>query len=567
MGFAWHKLVPKKDLIQCPPPCDFFYEESYMGDPTQNISICPPFDPFNPNVGGPQACAQYPGMTAVYGGAACGEKEVLNFTTRLNPGGPLEMRLNFPFTCSGNNDPGFGGIRPTEGTLNGCEMGTVGIRQQFYYYRTPNSPNGTPLQIASSKLCLKYNPFTVADRFMVISARNRYKYGGWHVDPACPTAGDAFGPPKFWDDPVGDDEDASGCGIKQFELALGREWPLANSVMNLPLFGATVAPLSTAQPTGKCGDGACDNGECFAITPNDGTGHFLPQLGTIDGVTMGNGKGYYSFQCFNPMGYTTSWAPGSVYEQKPKSIPTCSIWSFVHAIWKRAWKAGLYTTEANEPNQLEEINNGNPVYPPYAALLLADPSGLSGGKSNVVAHLSALKQGMESHNEGQSVIMPNVFLWDRDAYVVENTNANKWKHIYFIGNANVIFDTQCMVGTFNINDPTPDYSQQDKYGFVIHLDEVAHDPAYGTSGNARLFGFYGCNPDDPSNLSSRANFGIKTMDCALSLVSGGGVETYCDACDNEDTSQQGQIGNNKTQKCYHIGHQQNCALQDGVQGL
>ena len=573
MGFAWHKLVPKKELIQCPPPCDFTYETSYS-DTTFPITICPPFDPFNPNPGGVQACANFPGMTAVYGGAACGDKEVLEFTFRLNPGGPLEMRLNVPFTCSGNNDPNFGAIRPVEGNLNGCEMGTVSISQQYYYYRTPNSPSATPTQIASTKLCLKYNPFTVADRFMIISARNRYKYGGWHVDPSCPTAGDAntFGPPILWDDPSPDIAFPSGCGIKQFEQALGRPWPLANSVLNLPLFGATEAPLSTSQPTGKCGDGACDNGECFAVTQNDGTGHFGVQTAGLSG----SGKGYYSFQCFNPMGYTTAWVQGSVYEEKPKSIPTCSIWSFVHAIWSRSWKAGWYSDEQAFPNQSEEINGAgqgpNPVYAPYAALLQADPSGLTnvdqnGGESNVTAYLRALQEGMEAHQVSQSVIMPNVFLWDRDAYITENTNSNKWKHIYFIGNANVIFDTQCMVGTFNVADPTPNYSQQDEYGFVIHLDEVAHDPAYGTSGNARLFGFYGCDPENPSNLSSKTNFGLKTMDCALTLGSPkGGANNYCEECANVDSGL-GQIGGNTLNKCYHIGHQEDCSLQDGVQGL
>jgi len=26
MGFAWHKLIPRNTIINCPPPCDFTYE-------------------------------------------------------------------------------------------------------------------------------------------------------------------------------------------------------------------------------------------------------------------------------------------------------------------------------------------------------------------------------------------------------------------------------------------------------------------------------------------------------------------------------------------------------------
>lgn len=558
MGFAWHKLIPRNTVVNCPPACDTTYETNTQLD-GNSITICPPYDPFDVG-GGPQACGLYGGLTHQYGGAACGFKDVLEFTFRENPGGPLEMRLNVPLLCSGNNNPDFGAFRTN--ALNGCEMGTVSISEQYYYYRTPNSPNATPTQIASTKLCLKYNPFTIADRFMVISARNRYKYGGWHVDPSCPTAGDEYGPPLFWDDPVGDIANPSGCGIKQFEISQGREWPLPNSVLNLPLFGADEAPLSVPQPPGKCGDGACDNGECFAIAPNGGSGHYLPQV--LDGVPIVNGRGYYSFQCFNPMGYTEAFVGGSDYQNLPKSIPTCSIWSFANAIWKRAWKSGFYGDQQDEIAQ-------NPVYPPYVALLLADPLGLTNataltaGESNVTAYLRGLKEGMLAHATPQVCIMPNVFLWDKDACLAEANNVDKWKHIYFIGNANVIFDTQCMVGTFQ---PLVPYSQQDKYGFVIHLDEVAHDPEFGSTGNARLISFYGCNEDEPFNQGSKANFGIQTMNCALTQSKpGGAFSTYCDACNNEDLSGLGEIGGAVTQKCIHVGHVEDCSLEDGVQGL
>jgi hypothetical protein len=536
MGFAWHKFIPRKALIQCPPPCDHTYETSIGNN--EISTICPPKDPFDPF--GVQPCAIFNPIEFQYGGAACGGKDVLKFTFKENPGGPIEMRLNTPLDCTAGNN-----VALNNASLTPCEMGTASISQQFYYYRTPNSPNSTPIHIASEKLCFKYNPFTVPDRMMVISARNRYKYGGWHVDPACPTAGAEGGPPLLWD-PV--TTPAGGTGIRQAEqLSLSRSWPLPNSVLNLPLFGANQASVSPPSSNpGKCGDGACDDGSCFTVQDNGGTGHFGVQTG-------GNGKGYYSFQCFNPMGFVG--IPDANGVKPNTSFPTCSVWSLVQALWHQAWKCP--DSQANYGETEAENQASNPAWTPFVNLLAADPSGLTnGGESNVTRHLALFGAGLTTI--GFNLIMPNVFLWDKDAYTVAASNYDKWKHLYIVGNANVIFDTQCMVGSF---DPNVDYPFQDMYGFVIHLDEVAHDPAYGTSGNARLLGFYGCDDSivGSGNIGSKANFKITTMDCALADVNpktGQVYTTYCDACANENNTGLQQVG--FPGRCTHIGHVEDC---------
>lgn len=518
MGFAWHKLIPRKTIIACPPPCSQDYAASQAA--AFISSICGPINP----VTGTQICLNIGNTPYQYGGKQCGNKDVVSFGTRDHPNEPIVMRLNTPLDCTGENSIALNNLSPI---ATRYEMGTSDIFQQYYYYRTPNSPSSTPTEIASEKLCLRFNPLTIPDRLMIISARNRYKYGGWHVDPASPTAGAEGGPPLLWD-PV--TTPAGGTGIRQAEeLSLSRSWPLPNSVLNLPLFGANVSPVSNPFPT-KCGDGACsDFDSCSSVITSSGTGHY-------GSAFLGNGKGYYSFQCFNPMGYVDTGADGGF-----RSLPTCSVWSLVQALWYQAWKTGVYgSTEAD--NQA----NDNPAYTPFVNLLAADPSQSTNDKSNVVHHLGLFKTGLE--NAGISTIMPNIFLWDKDAYIAAGSNANKWKHIYIVGNANVIFDTQCM-GT---------QAKNGSFGFVVHLDEVAHDPEYGSTGNARLFGFYGCDGDNPDNGGSVASFGIKTMNCATAVNNPktGDVNSYCDECANEGSAGGGEV----TQDCYHYGHNPNCPI-------
>jgi hypothetical protein len=95
----------------------------------------------------------------------------------------------------------------------------------------------------------------------------------------------------------------------------------------------------------------------------------------------------------------------------------------------------------------------------------------------------------------------------------------------------------------------------DLYGFVIHLDEVVHDPTYGSTGNARLVGFFGCNASNGNNPNSNAYFGISTMNCVPTQNPKTGVfATYCDECANE-----GIIDLN-VNSCYHYGYDSDCSV-------
>lgn len=496
MGFAWHKLIPRRlsATVECPPPC------TDTGTYTQSIdAVCSP-----PSPAGTQLCGAFD-FDYTYGGEMCGGKEVLGNTgIRTNPGAPIELRLNSPLGCAGENSS-TAQLQSVQSGSDLCYMGQY-PPQQFYYYRTPNSPSSTPAQIQSQRLCMKFKTLTVPDRAMVLSGRNRYKYGGWGVEASCNSTR-----PLFWSD-----SNVGFTGIEQAEESLSREWPLPNSILNLPLFGANSSANPSA-PISPCSDGSCSSPDsCFGIRANTGTGHY----GRSD---QGNGKGYYSFQCFNPMSFfydAINYHP----------VPTCSVWSLVQAIWSiiRQISGNEAQFRSDNPTVAAAFNN----------LLAANPSGTTVDKSNVRHYLEAFAD--EIAQLGFSFTIPNVFLWDKDAYIAAGTNEDKWKHIYVVGNANVIFDSQCTSTAPGTN------------GFVFYLDEVSHDETYGSTGNARLVLFYGCNAGFATNPNSEASMSITTMNCAGTYnPKTGTFSTPCDECPNEDLDL-------TTTKCYHIGYSTNC---------
>ena len=485
MGFAWHKLIPRRAnySVNCPPPC------TDTGTYTETLdSFCAPPDPDT----GTQLCNTFNQESEV-GGAQCGGKPVLVGGVRSNPLAPLELRINMPLECYRTNNSAAQG---TLGSLGGgggvCEMGSIPALQ-LYYYRTPNSPSSTPLTITGGNICVQFNPFQVPDRMMVISGRNRYRYGGWGVDPSCDGS-----IPALWDN-----SSPGATGIKQAELSLagslGRVWPLPNSVLDLPLFGANTSS-NPGTPPAPCSDGACSDQVCFSVRSNTGIGHFGP-------TNIANGKGYYSFQCFNPQTF-----------YQGVGIPTCSVWALLHAIWWDVWQfSGNEASFRNDyPTLTTAFNN----------IFSSDPSGTNTDISNVRYRLQAFASQLLA-DLGISFIIPNVFFWDKAAYDAAGSNTDKWKHLYVVGNANVIFDTQCLIGQGVPGDPN-------RYGFVIHLDEVSHDPTYGSTGNARMLGFFGCDSGQAlvSNNTSQAYFELATMNCVPIATAPAGDPDYCAECPN-----------------------------------
>ena len=499
MGFAWHKLLPRKvGTPNCPPP-------PTCGGPDEIFTICYGVCPPDPD-GGSNPCAVFDCEDVVIGGPQCGGEPILRGSVSTNPGKPVEYRINCPLYCYTTNDSTplvYSGI---------CDFEERTGRKHNYYYRTPNSPSTEPTQITGGSICFKYNAYSVPDRSMVISGRNRYKYFGWGADPSCNGT-----IPTFWDS-------AGGSGIKQNELSIsGRAWPSANSVLNLPLFGADTSLNSPS--TNPCSYGACQDQSCFTARSNSGIGHYSTPVGN-----PGNGSGYYSFQCFNPQSYVD---PSSGFIP----VPTCSVWSLVHAIWYQVHGGNEPDADSNYPDLKTAITS----------LFSADPSGVQSpsGQQNVRYYLQNLATNLQAAS--YTFIYPNVFLWDKDAFQGAGNNPDKWKHIYVVGNANVLFDTQC----------TNNQSGGEivKFGYVIHLDEVSHDPVYGSTGNARLIQWFGCDPTAGGNAGSIAYTEMNTMDCVPTNSKGAPQSSYCSDCQNE-----GQDGNVVVpqMQCEYRGYQPQC---------
>lgn len=502
MGFAWHKLIPRRlsgttDCPPPPPPCT---------DPDETATIC--VSTCYPNVGGTQICSNFC-EDVVIGGPPCGGGVVLGSGIQSNPLEPVELRINSPMYCYvvSNSTPENIGI---------CDFEErTGVKHN-YYYRTPNSPSASPAQITGSAFCMKYNAFSVPDRAMVISGRNRYKYFGWGADPSCDGT-----IPAFWDS-------AGGSGIKQNELSIsGRSWPAANSVLDLPLFGgqSSLNPVSTY----PCANGTCTDQSCFSPRLNDGIGHYAPPS-----TSSANGTGYYSFQCFNPQSYVNNGGGGFV------PVPTCSVWSLVHAVW--------YNLHGGD--EASYIDFFPSVKSAIDSLFAADPSEnqLGTNKQNVRYYLETLADALLSQ-AGYTFIIPNVFLWDRDAFLSAGNNTDKWKHIYVVGNANVIFDTQC-----TNRGSGADIS---RFGFVFHLDEVSHDVEYGSTGNARIIQWFGCNPSNENNGGSIAELGVTILDCVPTNPKGG-IATFCSICQNEDS--QGSTDVDQLPYCQYFGYRPSCLI-------
>lgn len=507
MAFSWHKLIPSTNIIPtsvvCPPPCT----ATDSGTIVNNAKCV-----FNTN--GTIVCS-FNQWTYNVEGAQCGGKSVLSGGVRTNPGKPIELRINAPLGCTIANDPALqDSVGQQEGHGGTAEMGSY-PPQQFYYYRTPNSPSSTPSTLTTGEICFKFNPYSIPDRVVVISGRNRYRYSGWCVDP------NANGTiPDFWHNP-----DVGATGLSQAEGAIGRSFPLPNSVLNLPLFGADTAQNPGGGAPIPCSDGACvGDTTCFSVRGNSGIGHF-------DTTSAANGKGYYSFQCFNAQSF-----------YQTTSVPTCSVWSWLQAIWYKLWTGYVDFYGGDEAGF-------RTAYPQlttaFNTIFTTDPGGTvpSGLKQYQVNLRKVLEDfvgyaNLASSNdwEAANIVFPNVFLWDKDAYNAAST-ADKYKHLYIVGNANVIFDTQCLLGEGT-------EGSNARYGYTIHLDEVSHDATYGSTGNARLIGFFGCNPSSGSNSSSQAYFEMNTMDCVPE-------SSYCEDCPNENTD-------TTTSRCEYYGYQSNC---------
>ena len=507
MGWAWHKLYPQTSTSSTPfvcPPNPYNagncipLTEALIPDPNLSqggycIALTPPgavgpsvyYDCGN-EITGPSCSFQI--IPPAPGGS------------RPNPGCPSNLRLEVGLFCTGSNTDIAGGINPCDYEENASAFG--------YYYASPSSPSSPPANIRRMPLCLTYDMFSIPDRIQVISGFNRYRYGGHMAHGAnCPAPYSMI--PIAFNDAANGGEQAfivgalpntpSGnvaygvTGISGMEGSLGRQFPLSDTVLTYPLFGG----MTSANPVSSNECGVPDDPNPFLANPcGAGTsGHYSPS-------NLGAQKGSFSFQCFNAHSYYTD-SFGNIH-----GIPTCSVWSLLHAIYYNihAFNWDSYG-DPNDPGVPDKIK------PDWWKTV--SPTGLSADNTQMVRWvMNRFAEGVAENS--QSFVIPNVFLWDKAAFDSETTNANRWKHIYVIGNANIIMDTSCTASAF-WNGSSFDGSTIRKR--QIMLDECNHKGELNSIHNARLLSWYACNPNGTDNPNddhtpgSSNNYSINTLNC------------------------------------------------------
>jgi hypothetical protein len=530
MGFAWHKLIPRKvytEEADCPPP-PTCVGAVLNGDVC--IQVCPPPNPPQTT----QLCFYNCNSVAV-GGPNCEGYGFLDPTGTIQNGGcPREIRLSGVMPCTVTNSrSNFTTDAPTT-VLNPADIGTWNGSFGFYY-RTPSSPSSTPSEFSFAPVCAKLDSFTVHDRMLVFSGRNRYRYAGWGVDPvyndtSTPTnlePNGVTGIPAFW-------HNSGGTGLSQADCSIsGRQWPLPDSFMDLPLWGADSSRNPPSGEVNACGTPipCTDPNICFGCRPNQGVGHFA--------TPTANGNGYMSFQCYNPQCIFTD-QNSNTYQ-----VPPCSVFALVRAIWDRVWR--ISADAYSPPDNTEAFFRSN--YPDlttaYENLILSNPSDNQvGGKSNVRYYLEAFANELLS-SLGATFTIPNIFLWDKAAYEAA-TGAQKWRHLYIVGNGNVLQDSGCL--STNSLDP-PGLA-----GRLFVLDEVSHSIEIGSSANARVLLMWGCNPYNTfsENAGSQATLNMYLVSCVPTNSKGSPVTNYCQACTNL---------NNEVDSCTYTGYK-TCPISD-----
>jgi hypothetical protein len=313
-------------------------------------------------------------------------------------------------------------------------------------------------------------------------------------------------------------------GISGMEGSLGRQFPLSDTVLTYPLFGG----ITSANPVSSngCAVSIPNLEDCSS---NGGSGHYAPN--PLGGA--GAQKGSYSFQCFNAHSYYTDGS-GNIH-----GIPTCSVWSLLHAIY---YNIHAYNWDfSGDPDSPGVPNKIKPDW-----WKTVNPTGLSADDTQMVrwvmnrfaegvADNSALNQSAVN----TSFVIPNVFLWDKTSFDSETTNANRWKHIYVVGNANIIMDTSCTASQLWDGSDFGDSTIRKRQ---IILDECNHKGELNSIHNARLLSWYACNPNGSDNpntghtKSSSNNYSMTTLNC-IPWNDG----TYCVPC-GQDAPKQCPVG-------------------------
>jgi hypothetical protein len=304
----------------------------------------------------------------------------------------------------------------------------------------------------------------------------------------------------------------------------------------------------------------CRGCACIRSNPSvPNEGHYLSNDYFNGGPNnTGYTAGYFSFSCFNPESYldhaytdggTTKiriagaanrlgfgnvgthqgeeWffncdpdnsacagVAGATSHGMRLGVPTCSLWSLVNALYARVlysvkneWQIGLSEStfrNSNAPTGFKSFSDA------VSALLSDDPSGETpGGTSKVQYHLARVSAALESDSLSFFALnpvessagdrfrftFPSVFLWDPVKYP-NAIGSEKWKHLYVVGNANVIYDSRS-VAIFNPYQEDgllhTNVRDQQYRSSVFYLNEVNHERGYvrENTNQARMFVFNG----------------------------------------------------------------------------
>ena len=479
--------------------------------------------------------------------------------------------------------------------------------------------NGRGLTAGFQAMCLKTRSTSTqqsnstANRIMCISGRNVYNYTG--VLSGDPMYGRAD---SFWDD-------AGGSGLSQMEGSLGRRFPLADSYVTLPLWGQQTAGgeytaisyygASCVNPYTGCWGCGCTSPSVLGGNVS-GSGHFSPDDGTLLETTVGATGGYFSFGSFNPQSYLDSYnftqnriIPKTIGQMNDRDnplmfpyfgsngsitgatshgprlgVPTCSVWSLMHAVYRRIYTSLIHQTEANggagpslygfnAPTEAEfratykgSANGLTGMATRFDDWRVSDPSSYTHGQSNAHHYLNkfALAVAQDTKNasstetplsewgdgtgRGIQFIPPNVFLWDEAAYRAAS-GAEKWKYLFVIGNANVVYDGGCKsikTGMTATNVAGTSVTGQNHKSHIFYLDDITNSINAGTltgfngyaggvamggeearhvtptSNHARIFVFKGCNDATGGNeqtpIASVVNRRLSTAQIQLDML-------------------------------------------------
>lgn len=471
------------------------------------------------------------------------------------------------------------------GTVGSCDPAYGFMTAQKRYGKTPKSPSTAPPTYGFGTLCIKKNTHGSWIRTLLMSGYNRYNYTGyWSGDPALTSEsgcryeneiafaeyfkgwidgrefiqGVQMNPSEF--NP--NDGLTFGCtGVAPLERSLGRSWPLPDNTMQFPLWGASSSEGRGATyglPSihdlcwssiftgvgGRTGH-VCYGPDCLGLVDNEGVGHYLP------GTTAN--QGYHSFSCFNPHAL---WRTQTLVVP----FPTCSVWSLVQAVYDQTWRytvrqSAFISQTATEAEWVSWLSANYPAINTKLDtlrqrrnnLLAADPSGLTNGVSNVAWYMSQFAQAIEAYRrdanaQGTGFIPyfgnphgagdldhftpPQVFLWDKTNY--KNASAaDKWKHLYIPGSANIFFDSGCT--------NTGEEWRAFKGGF----DETCHDMSWGSTSQAQIIQFrVATDSATQVNVVADTQLEITDLGCIDRVLTGSpgswdnaeSLETWCKMC-------------------------------------